>query len=216
MGLDDMILTERDYNILQLVYRFRFCLGRHIKDLLDFSGSRTADRRLKFLVEAGYLERKKYLYGIPYLYTLAHKGRILLGVNKRAEKIRVERILHDTYVLDSLIYYQKKHNITLGDILTEKELHSRDGFGKRRHFPDMILLQNGKQIAVEIELALKAKEKIRANCRDNCLVYDAQVWIIKKVPSRLFDIIKELQKEYFNIEILFIEDVLEYVRGFDG
>ena len=212
MGIDKMVLTDRDYEVLRLVYRFRFCLGRHIRDLLDFSGSRTADRRLKLLVEAGYLERRKYLYGVPYLYTLAHKGRMLLGVNKRAEKIRVERILHDCYIMDAMIYCKQKDGVTLADILTEKELHSMDGFGRRRHFPDMVLLQAGKKIAVEIELALKAKERIRANCKDNCLVYDGQVWFINKSSHRLNDIINKMKDEYFNIEIIYIEDVTDYIK----
>ena len=46
-------LQERDYEILRLVYRFRFCLGRHVQVLCGFSGARASDRRLKLLVEAG-------------------------------------------------------------------------------------------------------------------------------------------------------------------
>ena len=76
-----MKLTERDFFILRLVYKFRFALSRHVKKLSSFSGHRATDRRLRLLVLGGYLSRKKYLYGIPYLYTLTHKGRILLGVN---------------------------------------------------------------------------------------------------------------------------------------
>ena len=56
------------------------------------------------MVEAGYLTREKYLYGIPYLYTLSHKGRILLGANKREDKIRVDRITHDIYMIEAIIY----------------------------------------------------------------------------------------------------------------
>ncbi|MHB1949749.1 MAG: replication-relaxation family protein, partial [Gammaproteobacteria bacterium] len=36
-----------------------------------------------------------------------------------------------------------------------------DGFGKRGHIPDGILVhQDGKQIAIEIELTLKAKDRM--------------------------------------------------------
>jgi len=68
-----MELQERDYEILRLVHRFRFCLGRHVMVLCGFSGARATDRRLRLLLDAKYLERKKYLYGIPYMYTLSHK-----------------------------------------------------------------------------------------------------------------------------------------------
>jgi len=69
---------DRDMEIVRLVYRFKFALGRHVGALAGFAGSRACDRRLKALVDAGYLNRKKYLYGIPYLYTVSHKGRIVL------------------------------------------------------------------------------------------------------------------------------------------
>jgi len=98
-------LQERDWEILRLIHRFRFCLGRHVQVLCGFGGARATDRRLKLLVEAGYLARKKYLYGIPYMYTLSHKGRILLGANKRQDKIRVDRITHDIYVIEAIIYF---------------------------------------------------------------------------------------------------------------
>ena len=98
MSAKGLELQDRDWKILRLVHRFRFCLGRHIKVLCGFDGARATDRRLKMLFEAGYLDRKKYLYGIPYMYTLSHKGRILLGVNKREDKIRVDRITHDIYI----------------------------------------------------------------------------------------------------------------------
>ena len=118
-------LQDRDWEILRLVHRFRFCLGRHVMVLCGFSGARASDRRLKLLVDAGYLERKKYLYGIPYMYTLSHKGRILLGANKREDKIRVDRISHDIYILEAIIYCVLKYGVSLASIESEKELHTR-------------------------------------------------------------------------------------------
>jgi hypothetical protein len=100
-----MELVERDFEILKWIHKFRFCLGRHIRVLAGFSGVRATNRRLKILLEAGYLERKKYMYGVPYLYTLTHKGRILSGSNKRQDKIRIDRIMHDISVLDTVVYY---------------------------------------------------------------------------------------------------------------
>ena len=87
-----MVLVDRDYQILREIDRFRFCLGRHIKLLTGFEGQRACDRRLKILIEAGYINRKKILYGIPSVYFLTHKGKMLIGANKRQDKIRVEKI----------------------------------------------------------------------------------------------------------------------------
>ena len=176
-------LQERDIEILRLVYRFRFCLGRHVRVLCGFSGARASDRRLKLLVEAGYLERKKLLYGVPYLYMLTHKGRMLLGVNKRADSLRLERITHDIHVLDSVIYFIHTAGIALRDITSEKEMHTQDGFGSRRHYPDFLINTPLGTIAVEIETALKSKERIEKNISSNYLEYERQVWIVGEIPK---------------------------------
>ena len=45
------------------------------------------------------------------MYTLSHKGRILLGVNKREDKIRVDRITHDIYIIEAIIYFVLKYGV---------------------------------------------------------------------------------------------------------
>ena len=210
MSNKGMEFQERDREVLRLVYRFRFCLGRHIRVLCGFSGARAADRRLKLLIEAGYLERKKLLYGVPYLYLLTHKGRIFLGVNKRADTLRLERIIHDIHVLDSVIYFIHTAGITLNAITSEKEMHCSDGFGSRRHYPDFLIHTTSGKIAVEIETALKSKERLRKNINSNYLEYEEQIWIVGEVP-KIFELINGFQNEYSNIRIIQLKEVSEYV-----
>jgi len=203
-------LTERDFDILRLVYRFRFCLGRHIRVLCGFSGARATDRRLKMLIDAGYLKRKKYIYGIPYLYTLPHKGRIIIGANKREDKIRIERITHDIYVLDTLIYLIEKYKLPLNAVESEKELNIKYGFGAKKHHPDFVFSLDNNNYAVEIELSVKSKEQIEQNIRDNYMRFDCQIWIVDN--KKVFTIINNLTNEYSNIEIIRLEEVRDYVR----
>ena len=211
MSSKGLELQERDWEILRLVCRFRFCLGRHVRVLCGFSGARASDRRLKLLVEAGYLERQKYLYGIPYLYTLSHKGRILLGANKREDKIRVDRITHDIYVIEAIIYYGLKCGVPLSAIESEKELHIKDGFGIRKHQPDFVVQLNDQSIAVEVELNPKPKGRMEENIRENYLKYDRQVWITNN--SKVRSLLRGFTGEYSNIEALALEDVLAYGRA---
>jgi hypothetical protein len=203
-------LTERDYLILGLVFRFKFCLGRHLSALGGFSGQRATDRRLRALIESGYMTRRKYLYGIPFLYTLTHKGRVLLGVNKREDKIRVEKITHDIYVLDTVIFYVRKHGVSLRDIESEKELHIKDGFGARKHQPDFVFSTHGKKNAVEIELSPKTKERLEKNIRDNYLNYDGQTWITN--DSKVFSLLQEFTNNYSSIEVVRLEEITEFVK----
>lgn len=208
MSKTELNLVERDYEILKLIYRFRFCLGRHIKVLTNFSGARASDRRLKKLLEAGYIERTKYIYGIPFLYTLTHKGRMLLGVNKRAEKIRIDRITHDTNVLEIACYYFLKEHISLDNMTTEKEMCSKDGFGTRRHYPDMIITKENQTYAIEVETSLKSKERLFKNIKDNYLTYDYQVWFISDTIPKLHRLMIEAQNTYSNITIKILSEVL--------
>ena len=208
MSTKGLEFQERDYEILRLVHRFRFCLGRHVMALCGFSGARASDRRLKLLFDAGYLAREKYLYGIPYMYTLSHKGRILLGANKREDKIRVDRITHDIYIIEAIIYYVKKYDVSLSAIESEKELHIKDGFGIRKHQPDFVVSSAEGRIAVEVELNAKAKDRMEENIRENYMKYDKQVWITNN--SKVKSLLKIFCSEYSNIEALTLEDVLTH------
>jgi len=177
--------------------------------LVKFTGSRSCDRRLTTLTEGGYLARKKYLYGLPYLYTVTHKGRILIGANKRANKIRLEQAGHDAKVLDTLIFFRAKYGFGLDDVESERELHIKDGFGTRKHHPDFVFTHQGKKYAVEVELTLKAKNNLEKNIRDNYLNYDKQIWV--SGDNKIFALLKKFSKEYGNMEMFRIDERGEIV-----
>ncbi|MCB6893880.1 MAG: replication-relaxation family protein [[Clostridium] scindens] len=199
-----MRLVERDFELLRSVGRWRFLLGRHMKVFSNFPSSRTVDRRLKLLVDAGYLERKKYIYGVPYIYTLTHKGRLLIGYNKRAEKLNFQMITHNIHVLDTVISLMEKYHFSAEDIITEKELHMKDGFGISRHYPDFTFEKDSKTYAVEVELSLKPKERLEKNVRLNYLEYDYQIWVIQEDNKTLLKRLGECQQQYSNINILYL------------
>ena len=203
-------MKESDFEILRLIYRFRFCLGRHIKELIGYKSLRASDRRLKAILEAGYIERKKYLFGIPYLYTLSHKGRMLLGVNHKKENIRIDRILHDIHVLDTVIYFVKKYNLALNNIISEKELYSLSGFTVRVHHPDFIIDYKEKKLAVEVELTPKNKEILEKNIKANFINYDSQTWISNNI--KVLNLLAKLKDTYSNVVIINLGEVLDYIR----
>ena len=117
---------------------------RIIKELVGFSGQRACDRRLRKLVQAGYMSRERVLYGVAGIYRITSKGAKLKGLGNARNKIRIEQIRHDIAVLDTAIYFNKKHGIEYGSIRTEIELHRIDGFGIRKHRPDFVYRQEKK------------------------------------------------------------------------
>lgn len=206
-----MKLVERDYVVFREVERWRYCLGRHIKILAGFPSQRSCDRRLKVLLDMGFLNRKKMIYGVPSIYTLPFKSKMLIGANKRQDKIRLDNIIHDIAVLDTAIYMMAKYNIPLSNIQTEKELHSKDGFSVRKHQPDFVFTKDNKTYCVEVELTLKAKERLEKNIKSNFLNFDIQIWVLEDNP-KLIRVIKESKLQYPNIEIKVIKEVRNYVE----
>ena len=203
-----MRFVERDIFILHCLAKFNFLLGRQIKTLF-FNGTRACDRRLKILLEHGYIKRQKILYGIPSLYTLTHKGKQEIYASMKDNKIRIEQIHHDIAVVDTAIYMMDKHQFSLADITAEKQLHQQDGFGVRKHQPDFIFSKDKKTTCVEVELSLKAKVRLEKIIETNFLTYDHQFWI---VPDNQFKILQilEANKNRYPLEIVRLEEVQTY------
>jgi hypothetical protein len=212
LGVAKMVVVERDYAIMREVERWRYCLSRHIKILGGFDGQRTCDRRMKILIEAGYIDRRKILYGVPSIYYLPYKGKMLIGANKRQDKIRVEKIPHDILVVDTAIYFMLKHGIKTDEIMTEKQINSKSGFGERKHSPDFIMEREGKKHCVEVELTQKAKGRFEKIVEENYIEYETQIWIVSKTSIKIKQMLGKLSEKYGNIKIITLEGVQEYVR----
>ena len=207
-----MVLVDRDYNIMREIERWRFCLGRHIKFLAGFDGQRACDRRLQMLIVAGYINKKKVLYGVPSLYFLTHKGKMLIGANKRQDKIRIEKIPHDIAVADTAIYFILKFKISLDEITTEKQINSVSGFGERKHSPDFLITRNDKKYCIEVELSQKSKERFEKIVGDNYLEYEWQFWVVSKTGVKIKRRLEDLLGKYQNIKIINLEEVQNFVR----
>ena len=207
-----MRLVDRDYLILEEVGRWRVVLGRHLRVLADFSGERACDRRLRTLIEAGYLERKKYIYGVPSLYSLTSNGKKLIQINYRNTSVKLDQVIHDIAVVDTAIYYTKKENVKLSDIHTEKQLHITDGFGNRKHQPDFIFTKDNKKYCIEVELSQKEKSRLTKNIKDNYMNFDFQNWIIPKNKVKIYEMVSDISKQYNNVQILDLEVVQEFVK----
>ena len=209
--MSEFRLVDRDYRIFRELERWRVVLGRHIAELIGFTGLRSCDQRLSKLLKAGYLERKKILYGVPSIYSNTSKAKLLIQATARQDKIRVEQIPHDIAVLETAIYFHKLKGVPYEDMTTEKQLHSMDGFGVRKHRPDFIISRDGKSYCVEVELSLKAKARLEGIIQANFMDYDYQIWIVPDKACKIYQILKDNQTQYTNISILELQEVQKNV-----
>lgn len=198
-------ITERDELIIKEISRFRGCLGKQIIKLADFGSRRSCDQRLKKLIDNGYLERKRYVYGIAGVYRITNKAKKYLGIDLPISTIRLDQLEHDLLVVDVYLYLKNKLNLTTNDFLTEKEFRHEQGFNSRTHIPDLIYKFDGKVYCVEVELSLKAKSRLEKNINNNYVSYNGQKWYIRHSNNRLYSWLKEFSSIYPDIEIINIE-----------
>lgn len=205
-------LVDRDYLILKEIDRWRVITGKHICGMTGFTGLRACDRRLHKLYVAGVIERKKVIYGLPAIYKLTPQGKKLLEGTNKKECVRIEQIAHDMAVADTAIYFNRKYNIAFSDMVTEKQLHQKDGFGVRKHRPDFIFNFKDKSYCVEIELSMKSKERFSKNIIANFTDYHKQFWIVPDVNSAIAVFLSNMNESYPNIKIIELSEVksIEY------
>lgn len=209
MSISNFRLVKRDYLVFQEVNRWRVVTGKQISILAEFSSPRTCDRRLKKLIDNGYITRQKIIYGIPSLYSLTHQAKVLIEAPTRTEKIRLEQISHDITVLNVAIYFHKIMDISFQDIRTEKQLHSVDGFSNRKHRPDFTYSKDGKTFCVEVELSLKNKKRLEKNIKHDFVNYDFTFWVVTDKENKIAQIIEQNRTIYPTIEILELRKMKE-------
>lgn len=196
---------------MRQITKYRFATGRQIKILANFSSLNTCDRRLKKLIQAGYIKRKYFLYGMPAMYFTTKSAQRAFNLDYISDNVRVDKITHDISVIDTAIYFIKKKGITETNLITERELKHEAGFCTQKHQPDFIYKKENKKICVEIELTEKNKDTFEKNVKENYLDFDSQYWITdnEKIKRNL----EEMQKSYGNIEIIKLKEVQEYVKS---
>ena len=191
-----MVLTQRDVDIITSIQKWRFLLSRQIKVLCGFSGQRACDRRLKRLIEAGYIERKHFIYGVPRLYFVTRKAVKLLDLEYYTPNVRIEQITHDIAVIDTAIYLINNEGLEKSSITTEREMKHKAGFGNPKHFPDFIYTKDDKTFCVEIELSAKKLSTLESNIKNNYKKFDVQLWFVPNSRPKVFENVKAVGEKY--------------------
>lgn len=200
-----MMLVSRDLRILGEVERWRFCLARQIMAFTDFQSKSALYRRLKLLVDNGYLKRKRYLYGLPALYNITSRGYKALAMPVKNVNVSVGIIEHELAVVDTYLYLKEKYHLNYDDFKSERQL--RVEYTNSKHYPDIIFNVNESSYCVEVEFSLKNATLLERNIKENYISYDNQIWVIKKEHYRLNKLLQKYEMEYPNIEIILWEEI---------
>lgn len=185
------LLMPRDIAILKAVSKYKFCLGRQIRLIGGFSGEAACDRRLKKLIDYGFLERKRVLYGLPGIYFLGSKSRNIPEVKYYKYSLNAGELNHDLSVVDTMLYFCYNHGLSSDDFISESQLHAIDGFSRRKHRPDLVFLKDGKKYCIEVEFSEKGKDRFNKIINDNFRAYDGQYWIVPREEYKIIGLIEQ-------------------------
>lgn len=197
-------LVSRDLEILKEVERWRFCLSRQIFEFTTFNSKSAFYRRLKLLVDHGYLTKKRYLYGVPSIYTVTPLSYKALALPSKNNRVSVGTLEHELAVIDCYLSFKKKYQLESNDFKSEREL--RKEFTSSKHYPDIVFNNDDNSYCIEVEFSLKSSDSLERNIKENYLNYEKQFWIIKKEHHRLNKLLNKFKQECPNIVIILWED----------
>jgi DNA-binding MarR family transcriptional regulator len=172
-------LTEHDRTLLEFLAEHRIVRANHIRRLLGVSLP-AAQRRLRRLGAAGYLERGRLYSDQPSHYLITRRG--LRAVDSLLPPPRLDQMgyRHDVGLAWLWLAARTGAFGSLAAMHSERQMRSHDGRsaaggerfgvrvvgegingGERLHYPDLLLeTAAGHRVAVELELSAKAPARL--------------------------------------------------------
>ena len=175
-----MVLQERDKEILRWVNGYGFVTVNQIKRWMGV-GETAGYVRVRKLVEGGYLKRKRVFHNQERVHWISNQAQGLIQDDiKNPKRVNISTYYHDLLLVDLGLYLEKTGGV---EFIPERRLRNFNTdntvIGKKGRIPDAILIQenNQKPIAIELELSVKSKDRLRKIINDYMVNfnYDA-VW----------------------------------------
>jgi hypothetical protein len=173
-----MKVTNRDLDIFRWINAMGFASAKQVSVYTGMHLKR-AQRRLKKLIDHGFLSHKKILHGNNGVYILTSIAAQICGSElPPLPHIRLGSFLHDSQMIDLGMDLAEKYK---ADFVSDRQLkHQISGgpVGKKGHIPDgALVLPDGKKIGVELELTQKGSRRLREIFRQHMRNIDfKEIW----------------------------------------
>ncbi len=170
------MISTREIEILRFVNEFGFCEIRQIMKQFCIKQSRCY-QIMQSLEKKELVRRQSIFYGRPGIYRLSRKGASYTDL-PALTKIPLAHYGHQLAIVD--VCYKLRLLYPEASWVSERRLIQEkfsEGLGKRGHLSDgMLIFSDQSQVAIEIELAVKAKTRLQKILRS----YNSQ-FVIKEV-----------------------------------
>lgn len=158
-----MQVMERDLSLLNWINSFGFVTCKHVGRWMNVS-DRVAQKRVKKLVDGGYLERERIFCKGGDILKVSNLGVKLIGDELGVQKgLRLGTYFHDLGLIDLSLDLVEEHNGSR--FFPERRIRHEiglKGVGQSGHIPDGFLeLEGGQRIAIELEITRKQKFRLK-------------------------------------------------------
>ena len=175
-----MVLQERDIEILRWVNGCGFVTVNQVKRWMGV-GETAGYVRVRKLVDGGYLKRKRVFHNQERIHWISNQAQNLIQDDvKNPKRVNISTYHHDLLLVDLGLYLEKTNE---GNFIPERRVRNlnvtESVIGKKGRIPDGVLIQqnNQKPIAIELELSLKSKDRLRKIINDYMVNFNySAVW----------------------------------------
>ena len=156
-----MRLTDRDRWFLEWLNGHGFCVSQHLDELFDCS-RKVGSRRLKKLEDEGFIKRFRYSLNEQHIIQPTALAVTVIGDDlNEPSKPAAGTFQHDRLLIDIdiALYHQVGQTIK-----TERRIKSQkamSAIGSTGHVPDGIIELDGRKTAIELELSVKGKSRLK-------------------------------------------------------
>ncbi len=197
----NICITDRDLELLGFTAEHRLVLADHVRMLLGTSLA-ASERRLRDLVRAGMLSRRRLFERRPPCYQITRDGLALVGSRLAPPRLDLRSYDHDAGLAWLWLAARAGRLGAVTEVISERTMRSRDaaknagrdplgvrlgGVGPRGrprlHYPDLLLhTASGHLVAVELELSSKGtsrRERILAGYAGDPRI-DAVLYLVER------------------------------------
>lgn len=137
---------------------------------------------------AGWARGRAVLDGEPVFVWLTRRGHGIGGIDYAVWRPNTGMLAHIAAVTDVRLDVLRRH--PGAEWVSERELHrevAADPGGRQRHRPDGLVVLDGREVAVEVELTLKRRARIESIMRELVTCYGSASYFAAPAPRHTLE-----------------------------
>lgn len=179
--------SARDVELLRVVGDQYAVTLPQLARLMDCSAHAARWLRTRW-ERAGWARGRAMLVGEPVFVWLTRRGHGIAGIDYAVWRPNAGMLAHIAAVTEVRLDVLGRHQ--RAQWVSERELHrevAAEPGGRQRHRPDGLVLLDGREVAVEVELTLKRRARIESIMRELVARYGSVSYFAAPAPRRTLE-----------------------------